>query len=291
MCCGPVELNSFSDKANTFNMKIITDDLRNDRVYNGSEDKFGITCGGTNYLVKQQKKDWRNVYSEAIASNFIEACGINCHKTFLAQYNDKDVVVCEDFTSKCGPLFTLKSINSSSIDTDDDRHEYFYEDVIYELERINNVDIRSVKHGFMYMYLMDLILGNSDRHKGNWGMCKKNGVYTFSPIFDNGACLFPRNHNFTVTEDWMRERVFVFPNSKLMFNSEKRRSSYYEIWQTTVIPAWLREFASTLDVVEIMSKVLESFNIVGDEASYYRTLVYYRYSGIVKNHFEWKGMI
>lgn len=284
---------SFCDdiKLNKFDLKVVTDDLKNDKIYNGSEAKFGITYKGSDYLVKQQKKDWRNVYSEAIASRFIETCGISCHETFIAHYNGKDAVVCKDFTDMYGSLFTLQSINSSSIDTEDTRHEYFYEDVIYELEKVKNVDIESVKRGFMYMYLMDLILGNSDRHKGNWGLCKKKGVYRFSPIFDNGASLFPRNCNFYVTEDWMRERVFTFPNSKLMFNSERKRSSYYEIWHTDIIPEWLREFATTLNVVEVMSDVLQSLNIVGEEASYYRTLVYYRYNGIIQNRFEWRGMI
>jgi len=41
------------------------------------------------------------------------------------------------------------------------------------------------------MFIIDSIIGNTDRHNGNWGFLLETdtGVATFSPIYDCGFCL------------------------------------------------------------------------------------------------------
>ena len=43
------------------------------------------------------------------------------------------------------------------------------------------------------MFVVDALIGNTDRHNGNWGFLvnKKTKQVTFAPIYDCGSCLNP----------------------------------------------------------------------------------------------------
>ena len=43
------------------------------------------------------------------------------------------------------------------------------------------------------MFVVDNLIGNTDRHNGNWGFLlnKKSGQVQFAPIYDCGSCLNP----------------------------------------------------------------------------------------------------
>lgn len=50
-----------------------------------------------------------------------------------------------------------------------------------------------VQEKFWDMFVIDSIIGNTDRHNGNWGFLlnKETGKTIFSPIYDCGSCLNP----------------------------------------------------------------------------------------------------
>ena len=268
---------------------VVTDDMRNEKEYQGAENKFGITVNDVDYLVKLRKNNWLNCYSEHIGSRFIRACGGFAQKTILSLYKDKVVVICEDFTNIYGNLKTFSNLSSSSFDTDPRRYDYYFEDIIHELKKLYRLDMDSELINFWMMYLFDIILGNPDRHGGNWGVYLKNDKYKFSPIFDNGATLFPRITKFTVDSDWMRERIYTFPNPKIMFK-ELSRSGYYEVIKNGICPKCVIDTFKSFDVILSIDKATNGFT---EEArKFYRTVVFYRYSCLIKGEdFVWKGMI
>lgn len=270
---------------------IVQDCMINNKQYDGSEKKFGITVNGIDYLVKFKKRDWTNVLSEVIASNFINECGGLSHDVYLGEYNGDTVAICRDFTKQYGNLETIKSINSSSMDTDKENHEYYFDDVKYELSKIHGIDYESAVRSFILMYGFDSILGNTDRHMGNWGFCNKDGIQTFSPIFDNGASLFPRNKTYIIDEDWMKERIYTFPNSKLMFNDKRERSSYYQVWRSDILPEDIKSFFRSIPIKYKLVQTLADIPISDDLKNYYATVVYYRFNGIVNDKFEWEGIL
>lgn len=46
-----------------------------------------------------------------------------------------------------------------------------------------------IRTSFIAMNLFDILIGNQDRHPGNWVILFTNGDASFGPIFDNGASL------------------------------------------------------------------------------------------------------
>ena len=61
------------------------------------------------------------------------------------------------------------------------------------IEENKMIDSETTKQKFWDMFVIDSIIGNTDRHNGNWGFLlnKNTGTVTFSPIYDCGSCLNP----------------------------------------------------------------------------------------------------
>ncbi len=55
------------------------------------------------------------------------------------------------------------------------------------------IDADNVKLKFWDMFVVDSLIGNTDRHNGNWGFLLnlKTNKIKFSPIYDCGSCLNP----------------------------------------------------------------------------------------------------
>ena len=262
---------------------------RNLKQYNGAEDKFGITLNGNNYIVKRTRDGWNNVYSEYIASNVIRILGGSVHETYLGKLNNDIVVLCKDFTSDDISLKSFNSTESFTIDTDVDRHEYYYDEVIYLLSKLKNCDLDKCIQSFNEMYVFDALLCNSDRHRGNWGVLRTIHGYRMAPIFDNGASLFPKAINVSINENWMKERIYTFPNSKIMFDNKRERSSYYEVISTKNIFDNIIQKISLGMIYDVL-RFIENTLIPDNLKTLYKTVIYYRYKCILnKEDSVWEG--
>ena len=68
------------------------------------------------------------------------------------------------------------------------------EDIISVIkENENIIDVQDTIKNFWQMFIVDSLIGNTDRHNGNWGFIKDKiiGNVYFSPIYDCGSCLNP----------------------------------------------------------------------------------------------------
>lgn len=274
---------------NTYSIVDISGIPHNSKQYNGAEDKFGVTLNGDNYIVKRTRDGWNNVYSEYIASNVIRILGGNVHETYLGKLNNDIVVLCKDFTSDDISLRSFNSTESLTIDTAIDRHEYYYDEVAYLLSKLKNCDLDKCMQSFNEMYVFDALLGNPDRHRGNWGVLRTTHGYTMAPIFDNGASLFPRAININIDGNWMKERIYTFPNSKIMFDNKRERSSYYEVISTKNIFDNIIQKIS-LGMIYNALRFIENALIPDNLKTLYKTVIYYRYKCILnKEDFVWEG--
>lgn len=258
---------------------IVRKDMFNDKVYNGSEPKVGVTVNGKDYILKRKKKDgWNNVRCEYIASHVINALGGNAHNTLLGLEGHDEVVLCEDFTQDGHSLKTIAELNESSVDTDISALDYFYSDIIYIINHLLKCDPSEFAKRFLEMYVFDTILGNPDRHMGNWGVYNNS----MAPIFDNGASLFPRANIDSLSIEWMEERIKVFPNSKIMFGTRRERSSYYDMWKSGLLPEYAIDYANSLDIAKALDYISSEPCLSNKEKQFYSTVVYNRYNCIIK---------
>ena len=173
--------------------------------YKGSEKKKTLIYNNVKYLVKfpdplrQKNKDLsyiNNAFSEYIGSKIFELIGIKTQKTLLGYYNingkEKIVCACEDFTTENKTLYEFENLANSTLL--DKKVETEITDIMKIISDNKNLinETDTIKK-FWEMFVVDSLIGNTDRHNGNWGFLKDNETdqITFAPIYDCGSCLNP----------------------------------------------------------------------------------------------------
>lgn len=172
--------------------------------YKGSEKKKTLVYDNKKYLVKfpdpirEKNKNIsyiNNAFSEYVGSNIFRLIGFKTQNTILGKYfyNGKEKIVCgcEDFTDNNNILYEFESLALST--NPDKKIETELEDILEVLEESKMIDAVAIKEKFWDMFIIDSIIGNTDRHNGNWGFILNNKTkkITFAPIYDCGSCLNP----------------------------------------------------------------------------------------------------
>lgn len=172
--------------------------------YKGSEKKKTLIYDNKKYLVKfpdpvrEKNKNIsyiNNAYSEYIGSNIFKLSGFKTQNTLLGiyKYKEKDKIVCacEDFTDDNHILYEFENLVLST--NPDKKIETELTDIMEVIEENKIIDTLITKQKFWNMFIIDFLIGNTNRHNGNWGFLldKNTGKIEFSPIYDCGSCLNP----------------------------------------------------------------------------------------------------
>lgn len=265
--------------------------------YGGSERKIGIWINDEPYMLKFQKDTKfgkrNNHLSEFLGSHVFELLGIEVHKTFLGEYFGEKVVACKDFVTDGYEFVPFNDVGESTIDTDKEKHQYTYEDIILLLEKNRKLTkVNETVSAFFEIYLVDALLGNFDRHGANWGFLKKEGKYQLAPVFDNGSCLFPG----LVNEDEMRfvlenegeidERVYRFPTSQIKLGD--RKSSYFEVISSLRYKECNEALLKIVPRVDLgkIDGLIDSLDISNTHKAFYKTMIKARYEKILKYSYD-----
>ena len=172
--------------------------------YRGSEKKKTLIYNNKKYLVKfpdpvrEKNKNIsyiNNAFSEYIGSNVFKMIGLKTQNTILGkyEYNGKDKIVCacEDFTDNENVLYEFENLALST--NPDKKIETELNDIMEVIEESKMINTEETKQKFWDMFVIDSLIGNTDRHNGNWGFLlnRTTGKVEFSPIYDCGSCLNP----------------------------------------------------------------------------------------------------
>ena len=172
--------------------------------YKGSEKNKTLIYNNKKYLVKfpdpireknKNISDINNAFSEYIGSHIFEMSNFETQNTLLGIYNyngkEKIVCACEDFTDDNNILYEFENLALST--NPDKKIETELNDIMEVIEESNLLDSSKTKEMFWNMFVIDSLIGNTDRHNGNWGFLvnKSKGKIKFSPIYDCGSCLNP----------------------------------------------------------------------------------------------------
>ena len=172
--------------------------------YKGSEKKKTLIYNNKKYLVKfpdpirEKNKNIsyiNNAFSEYIGSHIFEMSNFETQNTLLGIYNyngkEKIVCACEDFTDDTNILYEFENLALST--NPDKKIETELNDIMEVIEESNLLDSSKTNEMFWNMFVIDSLIGNTNRHNGNWGFLvnKSTGKIKFSPIYDCGSCLNP----------------------------------------------------------------------------------------------------
>ena len=218
--------------------------------YGGSDRKFGVLYNNEVYMLKFSENHSKrsdistsyvnNVVSEYISSHISASIGLPTHDTLLGLYKDEIVVACKDFRQN-------QSIQNVEF-AEYIRSKYDSKEVkrliklnqIYETLKDPENDIplelqeASVER-FWDTFVVDALVGNFDRHVGNWGYLVEGNNIKLAPIYDYGSTLFPQlsdeGMESIMTNDFeIAKRCLVFPSPSLAITDEKvGKVGYYDM--------------------------------------------------------------
>ena len=239
-----------------------------------------------------------NCISEYVACNIIKTLGLKVQDTLLGLYNlngnEKIVVACKDFTSDGTVLKQFAELKNSQIETSKNGYGTELDEVIETIEEQQIYDTKELKEFFWNMFIADFLVGNFDRHNGNWGFLinEKLKKIEIAPIYDCASCLYPQLTDEKISqiinnEEEMDARVFVFPTSALKIKDKK--INYFEyissLQNEECNQALLRMFPK-IDMQEIYSIIDGTLFISDIRKEFYRKIVNMRYEKILRYSYK-----
>lgn len=170
--------------------------------------------------------------SEYIGCHIFESIGIPTQQTLLGTYSvrgkEKVVVACKDFTSVGVVLQDFASLKNQAIDSERNGYGTELSEILYAIHDQSAIDEKVLSDRFWDMFIVDALIGNWDRHNGNWGFLYNVAADTVSlaPVFDCGSCLYPQMDVETMREVLVNQkemdyRIFEIPRSSIRQNDKK----------------------------------------------------------------------
>ena len=273
------------------------------RAYNGANGKkIAVEYDGEKYMLKfppsGNKKPTELSYtnssiSEHIASSIFNMIGIKAQETKLGTFtvNDKVKIVCacKDFTDKDKHLYDFCSIKNTIIDSEHNGTGTELADVLETIEKQQFVNPKILCEHFWNIFIADALLGNFDRHNGNWGFLFDDGTQTaeIAPVFDCGSCLLPQADEKVMktileNENELNARIFQFPTSAIKLND--RKINYYDFissMQNENCNKAILRLVPNIDI-ELISEFIDNVPYISDlQKEFYKTYITARYEKIL----------
>ena len=206
---------------------------------NGSKRCFIID--GEDYMVKfpaSPTKETELSYTNSCISEYIgchifELAGIPVQKTILGTYTTdsgkkKIVVACKDFRKPGVELIPFAGLKNQIIDSPRNGYGTELADILESFEKQDLFSFDELKERFWDMFIVDALIGNWDRHNGNWGYLYDsiNNTVSLAPVYDCGSSLFPQADESTLkgileNKNELNYRVYSIPLSSIKINDKK----------------------------------------------------------------------
>ena len=273
------------------------------KVYNGANGKkIAIEYKGDVYMLKfppsannkpTELSYTNSCISEYIASHIFNMIGIKCHKTILGTYKtndtEKTVCACKDFTTGNKQLFDFCSIKNTVIDSEHGGTGTELSDLLETIEKQEYVSPKILTEHFWNVFVVDSLLGNFDRHNGNWGFLYDNNTEKaeIAPVYDCGSCLLPQADEITMkkvlnSDAELDSRIYRFPTSIIKLNNKK--INYLEFLMNTDnedCKAAVRRIVPKINISKITNFVDTVPYITDLQKEFYKKYISARYEKII----------
>ncbi len=274
------------------------------RAYNGANGKkIAVEYNGRAYMLKfppsgvnkpTELSYTNSCISEHIASSIFNLIGIPAQETMLGEYTvsgkKKVVCACLDFTVEGSRFFDFCSIKNTILDSDSNGSGTELDDVLDTIEKQQYIAPNKLLEHFWDVFIVDALLGNFDRHNGNWGFLYNDHTKTatIAPIYDCGSCLLPQAdekimQSVLENENELNARIYQFPTSALEINN--RKINYYDFissGKNSDCTAALNRILPRIDMVKICELIDNIPYITDLQKEFYKKYITARYEKILK---------
>lgn len=279
-----------------------TNAVQKNKTYAGANGgKISVLYNGEQYMLKfppfptinKEMSYTNSCISEYIGCKVFESVGIPVQETVIGTYTSKGkekvVVACKDFTSQGITLQDFASLKNRIIDSERNGYGTELADILSTIDEQTAMDSETLKTRFWDMFIVDALIGNWDRHNGNWGFLYNNATdeVTLAPVFDCGSSLYPQ-----ADEDLMKKilsdknelnhRIFDIPLSAITYNGKK--INYFKFLSEGEFPDCnkaLKRIASRIDMKKIYEIIDNTPTITELQKEFYKTMLTARKERII----------
>lgn len=265
------------------------------KAYGGANgNKINITYNDESYMLKfppqaigSTAMSYTNsCISEYISCQIYAALGIPVQETILGTYTNASgkeniVVACKDFTTESKRLMEFGELKNTCVDSLNSGYGTELAAIIEAIREQALVSAIELETFFWQMFIVDALLGNFDRHNGNWGLLvDEKGQYAeIAPVYDCGSCLYPKitlaDMQTVLSDKTERERrIFTYPTSAI--KHEEKKINYFEFisnHENSNCTQALLQIVERLDMNKI-NEIIELTPYIEDkQKTFYKTMI------------------
>ena len=143
------------------------------------------------------------------------------------------------------------------------------------------MDSDAIKTRFWDMFIVDALIGNWDRHNGNWGFLYNNSTdeVVLAPVFDCGSSLYPQADDELMTrilnnKNEFNHRVFDIPMSAITYNGKK--INYFNFLSEGKFEdcnTALKRILSRIDMKKIYEIIDDTPTVTDIQNEFYKTML------------------
>ena len=271
---------------------------------NGS--KIAVVYEGEQYMLKFPPHPKRNkemsymnsCISEYLGSHIFDIVGIPVQETILGTYNvdgkEKIVVACKDFTSHDTVIQDFASLKNTLINSGHSGYGTELSEILEAIDEQAFVNPVELKRRFWDMFIVDALIGNWDRHNGNWGFLynSRTDEISMAPVYDCGSCLYPQadENIMKITLETRAEmdlRIFEIPLSGIRQDGEKiRYFNFISSIKDTGCNEALKRITPKIDMKKINDLIDETPGISDLQKTFYKTMLAERKEKILEKSLQ-----
>ena len=275
---------------------------RRNKTYGGANgSKRSVIYQDEQYMLKFPPHPSRNrdmsyansCLSEYLGCHIFALAGIPVQETLPGTYTyhgkEKIVVACKDFTSPGVVLQDFASMKNQVIDSERNGYGTELDDILFSIHEQPAIDPKELEERFWDMFIVDALIGNWDRHNGNWGVLYDtvHDMVALAPVFDCGSCLYPQldeGKMQAVLSDprEMDFRVYEIPLSGIKQQDKKIR--YFDFLSSLEYEgcnAALKRIGPRLDMEQICRLIDETPCLSGLQRRFYKEILALRKERII----------
>lgn len=265
------------------------------KAYGGANgNKINVLYEGAGYMLKfppapnrSKTMSYTNsCISEYLACHIFQMLGIPAQETLLGVFTDrrgkeKTVVACKDFTEGGKRLMEFAHLKNTLVDSEQNGYGKELSSILQAIDEQVLIPADKLRAFFWDMFIADALLGNFDRHNGNWGILidEQKQTAEIAPVYDCGSCLYPQMdvnnmEQLLKSESEIDQRIFVFPASAIEENGKK--ISYFDFLsslQNADCNEALRRISGRINMEEINRLVEETPGLLPIQKDFYKVMI------------------
>ena len=280
------------------------------RDYGGSDSKLSKIYNGEYYMIKYADErikkteidtsESNSIFSEYISSHIAQSMQLPCHDTKLGLINDEPVVACKDFVPNGYRLQEFDWFMRTVYRKNEIGRVPSYDQVYGTINqsRLSSIADAAIAR-YWNTFILDSLIGNFDRHKGNWGYLtnEKTGELRLAPIYDCGSSLYPALaergfEKILNNKEELLKRIYDFPKAALCKNGNMKnmdKFGYYEMLSSGTdknCTQALYRMAPKIDLNRINKIIDDTPFINNSRKNFYKEMIGYRKELIIDKALE-----